>query len=145
MKLSKLDLSNILAVGHADGYLQLVLDRGEELEIVEIPAPIQAYEGLQQLNELAAQTPALPCEPEPIAMLPVSSSMANAVGYDPEEELLLLEFCNGAVYQYSGVDSDTWEELCSADSVGTFFNENIRGRYEYECLDITEYTDNNCH
>ena len=79
MRLSKVDLSSLVAIAHSDGYLQLLLDRGNELEFLEIPAPIQAYEGLQELNEAIAETSALPFEEEPIAMLPVSSSMAAAI------------------------------------------------------------------
>ncbi|QSJ19050.1 KTSC domain-containing protein [Nostoc sp. UHCC 0702] len=139
MKLSKVDLSSLLAIAHSDGYLQLLLDRGDELEFLEIPAPIQAYEGLQELNEIIAETPALPFEEEPIAMLPVNSSMAAAVGYDSDECILQVEFQNGAVYQYSGVDSQTWEDLHSADSIGTFFNEEIKGRYASERLDTDDY------
>ena len=41
MKFSKIDLSKLLGVSHSDGYLQLLLDRGNELEFLEIPAPIQ--------------------------------------------------------------------------------------------------------
>lgn len=33
MRLSKIDLSNIVAVGHSDGYLGLLIDRGEEIEL----------------------------------------------------------------------------------------------------------------
>ena len=50
MRLSKIDLSKIVAVGHADGYLGLLIDRGEEVEYIEIPAPNAAYQGLQQVN-----------------------------------------------------------------------------------------------
>src|SRR4051812_26947990 len=111
MKLSKVDLSSLVAIAHSDGYLQLLLDRGDELEFLEIPAPIQAYEGLQELNEAIAETTALPFEEEPIVMLPVVSSMAMAVGYDRNEHILQVEFQSGAVYQYLGVDEDTWEDL----------------------------------
>nr|WP_138497219.1 KTSC domain-containing protein [Nostoc sp. PA-18-2419] len=99
MRLCKVDLNSLVAIAHCDGYLQLLLDRGNELEFLEIPAPIQAYEGLQELNEAITQTPALPFEEETIAMLPVSSSMVAAVGYDPDEQILQVEFQNGAVYQ----------------------------------------------
>lgn len=30
MKLSKMDLSSLLAIAHSDGHLQLLLNRGEE-------------------------------------------------------------------------------------------------------------------
>jgi KTSC domain len=135
MRLSKVDLSSLVAIAHSDGYLQLLLDRGNELEFLEIPAPIQAYEGLQELNEAIAETPALPCEEEPIAMLPVSSSMAIAVGYDRDEQILQVEFQSGSVYQYLGVDEDTWEDLHTSDSVGSFFNQEIKGRYDCDRLD----------
>ena len=106
--------------------LQLLLDRGDELEFVEIPAPIQAYEGLQQLNEIVADSTALPSNEEPIAMLPVSSSMANAVGYDSNQQILQVEFHNGVVYQYAEVDEHTWEDLHQAESIGRFFNKIAR-------------------
>ncbi|MEH2350403.1 MAG: KTSC domain-containing protein [Nostoc sp.] len=138
MKLSKVDLSSLVAIAHSDGYLQLLLDRGDELEFLEIPAPIQAYEGLQELNEAIAETTALPYE-EPIAMLPVSSSMAIAVGYDRNEQILQVEFQSGCVYQYLGVDEDTWEDLHASDSVGSFFNQEIKGRYDCDRLDNADY------
>lgn len=140
MKLSKVDLSSLVAIAHSDGYLQLLLDRGNELEFLEIPAPIQAYEGLQELNEAIAETTALPYEEEPIAMLPVSSSMAIAVGYDRNEQILQVEFQSGSVYQYLGVDEDTWEDLHSSNSVGSFFNQEIKGRYDCDRLDNADYT-----
>ncbi|ABA22586.1 conserved hypothetical protein [Trichormus variabilis ATCC 29413] len=67
-------------------------------------------------------------------MLPVSSSMATSVGYDNEEQVLQIEFYNGAVYQYSGIEPETWRDLQSADSIGEFFNQEIKGRYECEPL-----------
>ncbi|MBD2564250.1 MULTISPECIES: KTSC domain-containing protein [Nostoc] len=140
MKLSKVDLSSLIAIAHSDGYLQLLLDRGDELEFLEIPAPIQAYEGLQELNEVIAETTALPFEEEPIVMLPVVSSMAMAVGYDRDEHILQVEFQSGAVYQYLGVDEDTWEDLHSCDSIGSFFNQEIKGRYDCDRLDHPDYT-----
>ena len=140
MKLSKVDLSSLVAIAHCDGYLQLLLDRGDELEFLEIPAPIQAYEGLQELNEAITETTALPFEEEPIVMLPVVSSMAMAVGYDRNEHILQVEFQSGSVYQYLGVDEDTWEDLHSSDSVGSFFNQEIKGRYDCDRLDNADYT-----
>ncbi len=46
MRLTKIDLSNLVAVGHQDGQLGLLIDRGDEIEYLEIPAPEAAYEGL---------------------------------------------------------------------------------------------------
>lgn len=142
MKLSKVDLSSLIAIAHSEGYLQLLLDRGNELEFLEIPAPIQAYEGLQDLNEIIA--PEALKAAEPIPMLPVSSSMAASIGYDKNEQVLQVEFHNGAVYQYSGVEADTWSDLHDAESVGRYYNYEIKGKYECDRVDNTEYFDDCC-
>ncbi|MBV6622936.1 MAG: KTSC domain-containing protein [Rivularia sp. (in: Bacteria)] len=135
MKFSKVDLTKLLGVSHSDGYLQLLLDRGDELEFLEIPAPIQAYEGLQDLNELIAEPPPLLEEEESCAMLPVASTMASAIGYDSENEVLQIEFNSGAVYQYSDIDEDTWEDLYSSDAVGKYYNQYIKGKYQSQRID----------
>ncbi|WP_096595338.1 KTSC domain-containing protein [Calothrix sp. NIES-2098] len=132
MKLSKMDLSSLIAIAHSDGHLQLLLDRGDEIEFLEIPAPIQAYEGLRELNEIVAEPAALPPQEEPIAFLPVSSSMASTIAYDSNEQTLQVEFRNGAVYQYFGVDRETWEDFYSSDSIGSFYNQQIKGRFDCE-------------
>lgn len=135
MKFSKVDLSNLLGVSHSDGYLQLLLDRGDELEFLEIPAPIQAYEGLQDLNELIAEPPPLLEEEESFAMLPVASTMASAIGYDSDNEVLQIEFNSGAVYQYSDIDEDTWEDLNSSNALGKYYNQYIKGKYQSQRID----------
>ncbi|MER3491375.1 MAG: KTSC domain-containing protein [Mastigocladus sp. ERB_26_2] len=135
MKLSKLDLGNIVAIAHSQGHLQLLLDLGNELEFIEIPAPVEAFEGLQHLNEIVAEAKDLPAYEQSIAMLPINSSMANAIGYDSNTNILQIEFHNGTVYQYSDIDQDTWQDLHQADSIGKFFNENVRGKYQYERVD----------
>ena len=135
MKFSKVDLSNLLGVSHSEGYLQLLLDRGDELEFLEIPAPIQAYQGLQDLDELIAEPPPLLEDEEAFAMLPVASPMASAIGYDSENEVLQIEFNSGAVYQFSDVDEDTFEDLYTSEAVGRYFNQNIKGRYQSQRID----------
>lgn len=135
MKFSKLDLSKVLGVAHSDGYLQLLLDRGDELEFLEIPAPVQAYEGLQDLNELIAEPPPILEEEETFAMLPVASTMASAIGYDSDNEVLQIEFNSGAVYQYSDIDEDTWEDLYSSNAIGKYYNQYIKGKYQSQRID----------
>ncbi|BAZ70456.1 hypothetical protein NIES4106_52500 [Fischerella sp. NIES-4106] len=132
MKLSKLDLSNVVAIAHSQGHLQLLLDLGHELEFIKIPAPVEAFEGLQHLNEIVAEAKDLLLYEQSIPMLPIHSSMATAVGYDDNKNILQVEFHNGAVYQYSDIDQHTWQDLQQADSIGKFFNENVKGKYQYE-------------
>ncbi|WP_396336445.1 KTSC domain-containing protein [Fischerella sp. JS2] len=132
MKLSKLDLSNVVAIAHSQGNLQLLLDLGNELEFIKIPALVAAFEGLQHLNEIVAEAKDLPAYEQSIAMLPMNSSMVNAIGYDGDKNILQIEFHNGAVYQYSDIDQDTWQDLHQANSIGKYFNKNVRGEYQYE-------------
>ena len=119
--------------------MHLLVNRGDELELLEIPAPVQAFEGLQMLDRVVAEAKTLASAPEPIVMLPVSSSMANAVGYNPNEQILQVEFHNGAVYQYSGVEFEAWEELQDTDSIGRYFNHEIRGYYQCDRVDDEDY------
>jgi hypothetical protein len=128
MKLSKIDLSSLRAIAHDDNGLKLLIERDNEIEYVEISAPLAAYEGLQLLDRIIASTAAI-APSEEIEMLPACSSMAAQVGYDEEREILQIEFNSGAVYQYSHVEPELWEDLQSTDSIGSFYNHEIKGYY----------------
>ncbi|MCW6050565.1 KTSC domain-containing protein [Lyngbya sp. CCAP 1446/10] len=145
MKLSKIDLSNVLAVGHSNGQLGLLIDRGEQVEFIEIAAPEAAMQGLQMVDFIA-NTDSTELDPgielteiahrdEPIAMIPVDSAMASAIGYNEEEQVLQIEFSSGSVYQYSHVEPEIWESLQEADSTGRFFNSEIKGYYSSQRVD----------
>lgn len=62
---------------------------------------------------------------------PVTSSTIASVGYDQASSTLEVEFINGRVYQYFDVPSVVHNALVSADSVGTYFNQEIKGVYRY--------------
>lgn len=141
MKLAKVDLGKVLAVGHEDDRLGLLIDRGDEVEFVQIPAPKAACEGLKQVAQLAAnESGKLPPREAAIAMLPVASTMAAAIGYDRDRQILQVEFNSGSVYRYSDVDEDTWDELCESDSIGQFYNKEIKGYYDSQRLDYGAVT-----
>lgn len=145
MKLSKIDLSNVLAVGHSNGQLGLLIDRGESVEFIEIAAPEAALHGLQMVDYIANTDPAelstgvesqeIAASCEPISMRSVNSAMARAIGYNEEEQVLQIEFSSGAVYQYSDVEPEIWESLQDADSTGRFFNWEIKGYYSSHRVD----------
>jgi hypothetical protein len=138
MRLSKLDLSSVIAIAHSDNYLQLLVNQGDELELLAIPAPVAAFEGLQQLNEVVAEVSYIAPQPESIVAMAVDSSMANALGYDEESRVLQIEFASGAIYQYSGVEPEIWEELHDTDSIGRYYNTEIKGNYHCDRI----YTEN---
>jgi KTSC domain-containing protein len=61
----------------------------------------------------------------------VESSTLATVGYDQDHELLQLEFCSRALYQYFAVPAAVHEALLAAASKGSYFNQAIRGRYRF--------------
>jgi hypothetical protein len=61
----------------------------------------------------------------------VDSSNLRAVGYDPDEKVLEVEFQGGDVYTYRGVEPDLYDDLMRADSKGAFFQERIRDNYPF--------------
>ena len=61
----------------------------------------------------------------------VESSNIASIGYDPENEILEVEFNHGGVYQYSDVPQDEYENLMNAESHGKYFSANIRNDYEF--------------
>jgi hypothetical protein len=129
MKLDKIDLSNLIAVGHDNNRLGLLFDRGEEIEYVEVIAPQAAYEGLQQVAALANE------EIPAFAIKALESSCAAAIGYDRDRHNLQVEFTNGATYEYAAVEPEIWQEFCEAESPGQFYNSNIKGLYRSQRLD----------
>ncbi|WP_373543601.1 KTSC domain-containing protein [Chamaesiphon sp.] len=135
MKLSKIDLSSLRAIAHDENGLKLLIEREEEIEYIEISAPLAAYEGLQLLDRIIASTTAIEPGEEPIEMLPACSTMAAQVGYDRDREILQIEFNSGAVYQYSAVEPEIWEDLQATDSIGSFYNQEIKGYYPSTRID----------
>lgn len=66
---------------------------------------------------------------EAVEREPVSSSNLLSVGYDAASETLEIEFKTTGVYQDPNVPQFMWERLMMADSVGKFFNAEIKNAY----------------
>ncbi len=65
---------------------------------------------------------------------PVNSSNLVSVGYGADSETLEVEFKNGDVYQYYNVPLFMYERLRMADSLGRFFNAEIKPAFPCEKL-----------
>lgn len=70
-----------------------------------------------------------------IALQPVKSGQIHAIGHDPVENLLSVQFkgkgdAPGSVYTYKNVDVQLFEELKNAESIGTFFGKHIKNSAE---------------
>ena len=60
---------------------------------------------------------------------PVTSSNIASIGYEPDSETLEIEFKTSAIYQYFNVPLFVHERLMAANSVGIFFNAEIKNAY----------------
>ena len=65
----------------------------------------------------------------PATMEPVTSGQISKIGYHPDSQTAVIQFANGRVYQYSGVPQEMYDNMKNAESVGSFFAQNIKGRY----------------
>ena len=64
----------------------------------------------------------------------VESTTLLTVSYDDTRELLQLEFCSRAVYQYFHVPAVVHQALLDASSKGRYFNQAIRGCFPYRLI-----------
>ena len=60
----------------------------------------------------------------------VDSSCIKSVACDQEEGKMWLRFKSGDLYEYQGVDLQVAKDLAEAESVGKYFQENIKNKYE---------------
>lgn len=60
---------------------------------------------------------------------PVASTVLAEVGYHRRAKVLEVQFRNGRVYHYLAVPPSTHTALLTADSMGKFFNEEIKPKY----------------
>src|SRR4030095_9787270 len=62
-------------------------------------------------------------------LVPVESSMIQAVGYDPETRILEVVFNSGQTYCYEDVPPEVHQALMAADSKGQYMRAAIIGVY----------------
>ena len=66
-----------------------------------------------------------------VEMVPVSSSNIAAVGYDEEQQRLIVMFKGGGRYAYDGVEPEVYKSFLGAGSKGRFLDQNIKGSYPF--------------
>ena len=69
-----------------------------------------------------------------IEMISVESSNIESIGYDLVESDLYVKFKNGSEYKYKSVPIKIYDKLIAADSVGSFFNRQVKDMFEFEKL-----------
>jgi hypothetical protein len=70
-------------------------------------------------------------------MQAVASRNIAYVGYDQEKLLLLVQFRNGRTYEYYNVPEEVYAHLMGSQSLGKYFENFIRRRYEYKETSIS--------
>lgn len=56
----------------------------------------------------------------------VKSSAISTVSYDPETQVLRIQFARGAEYDYPNIPETEFRNLVSAPSVGRYYNNHIK-------------------
>ena len=64
----------------------------------------------------------------------VESTALAGMAYDSQRNLLEVAFRDGSVYQYSAVTAQVYQDLLRAESKGTYFNREIRPRYQQRAV-----------
>ena len=64
----------------------------------------------------------------------VTSSNVKSVGYDPEKQLLEVEFAGGGVYQYENVSPDAHKAMMAAKSIGSHVHAHIKPKHKFKKL-----------
>jgi hypothetical protein len=67
----------------------------------------------------------------PIKYKETDSSNIAYCSFDPMLNNITVYFRSGYKYDFFEVPEDLWRRLCTAPSPGRFFNNNIKGQYEY--------------
>lgn len=69
------------------------------------------------------------------AMSPVESSNMAAVGYDAPSQTLHVQFKGGSHYTHAGVSPEAHAALMAAESKGSHYSKNIKGKFPHTKLE----------
>jgi len=65
-------------------------------------------------------------------MINMPSSVVAEMIYDDETEILRIIFVSGMAYDYKKVPLEVYEAMKASGSKGTFFNQYIKGKYDFD-------------
>ncbi|MDB5229312.1 MAG: ATPase protein [Chitinophagaceae bacterium] len=63
------------------------------------------------------------------------STVVASFSYDEITEMLRITFVSGLVYQYKSVPFEIYHAMKTSGAKGIYFNQHIKGKYEFEKLD----------
>jgi hypothetical protein len=59
----------------------------------------------------------------------INSGKLRAIGYDPRERTLRVEFDDGSVIDYAGVGDEIWRRLSGSASAWSYYRDNIEEEF----------------
>jgi len=59
----------------------------------------------------------------------INAGKLRAIGYDPRERILRVEFEDGTGIDYSGVGAETWRKLSTSGSAWSYYRDNIEEEF----------------
>ena len=68
-------------------------------------------------------------------MVKVKSSNLDSIGYNESDRKLRVLFKGGRLYEYSNVPIDIFIALQKAESLGKFFQANVRTSFKFERIE----------
>ena len=68
------------------------------------------------------------------------STHLNGGEYNSDTRVLTIQFVNGSVYQYRGVEPTTADTLFQSSSPGSYFHDRIRNNANYSGVQVAQGT-----
>jgi hypothetical protein len=62
-------------------------------------------------------------------MKKINAGKLRAIGYDPRERILRVEFDDGSAIDYSNVGADVWQKLSTSGSAWSYYRDNIEEEF----------------
>lgn len=59
----------------------------------------------------------------------INAGKLRAIGYDPRERMLRVEFEDGTAIDYSGVGAEIWRKLSNSGSPWSYYRDNIEEEF----------------
>jgi hypothetical protein len=62
-------------------------------------------------------------------MKKINAGKLRAIGYDPRERILRVEFDDGSAVDYSGVGVEVWRKLSTSGAAWSYYRDNIEEEF----------------
>jgi hypothetical protein len=66
---------------------------------------------------------------EVMEMKRINAGKLRAIGYEPRERTLRVEFDDGSAIDYAGVGTEVWRRLSTSGSAWSYFRDNIEDEF----------------